>query len=226
MIQKFLISAALATVVGFASSASAGVLWTTWTSGTVDAASGSATGVMGGVGVSYSGEMECLNCYSSGWSPASTWANNPPPSYSPGSDSGIQLWGGDPEVTDTITFSAPVLNPVMAIVSLGSPSIPASFVFAEGENFILVGGGPSSQWGGQALTRDGQTVWGVEGNGLVQFLGTYSSITWTNPQQEFYFAATVGEAPEPSTWAMMGLGFAGLACAGFLRSAKARAAIG
>jgi hypothetical protein len=67
----------------------------------------------------------------------------------------------------------------------------------------------------------GDVVYGTEGNGLVMFTGTYSSITWTNPTRENYYAVTVGSAvPEPSTWAMMLLGFAGLGFAGYRTSRK------
>ena len=43
---------------------------------------------------------------------------------------------------------------------------------------------------------------GVEGNGLIHFPGTYSSISWTNPVFEDYYAFTVGAlegVPEDDT---------------------------
>ena len=218
--KKRLLATALAITVAFVSTAQAEVTWTTWTSGVTGATNGSATGTMGGVAVSYSGEMECLNCYASDWSPASTWANKSPPD-----NSGIQLIG-DQGATDTITFSTPVTNPIMAIVSLGQSGIQASFNFTPSEAFVLEGGGGSSQWGGTGLTSVGQNVYGEEGNGLVQFLGAYGSITWTNPTPEGYYAMTIGQAiPESATWAMMGLGFAGLAFAAYRRASKTSAAI-
>jgi hypothetical protein len=196
------------------SSANAAVTWTNWTSGTPSTVTGSASGTMGADTVTYTGEMECLNCFASNWSPASTWANIPPPD-----NSGIQLFGSF-GATDVVSFSSPVKDPVLAIVSLGQSGITASFNFTASEAFTLLGGGPSSTWGGSALTRSGQTVDGAEGNGLVQFLGTYSSITWTNPVYEDYYAVTVGTSPipEPSTWAMMLLGFVGLGYAGYRRA--------
>jgi len=56
-------------------------------------------------------------------------------------------------------------------------------------------------------------VFANEGNGLVIFNGLITDISWTNPTHEFFYAFTVGEVgavPEPSTWAMMILGFAGV----------------
>jgi hypothetical protein len=38
---------------------------------------------------------------------------------------------------------------------------------------------------------------------------------------EFDYTLTIGAVPEPSTWALMLLGFAGLGFAGYRRSAKA-----
>jgi hypothetical protein len=66
-------------------------------------------------------------------------------------------------------------------------------------------------------------VLGEEGNGLVMFTGTFSSLSWTNPTYEFYYAFTVGSVgaiPEPSTWAMMILGFAGVGFMTYRRKNK------
>ena len=69
-------------------------------------------------------------------------------------------------------------------------------------------------------------VSGFEGNGSVAFLGKFSSISFTTPEYESWYAFTVGSAvPEPSTWAMMMLGFAGLGYAGFHRATRGPAAI-
>jgi len=218
--KTFLLTTALATI-GFIPAADAATAWTIWTSGTTGNTAGSAVGALGGVGVTYSGENQCLNCYASDWSPAGTWEGGPVTSAPP-DNSGIQLFGSF-GATDTVTFSSPVTNPVLAIVSLGQGGITASFNFTADEPFTLLGGGPSSAWGGSALTSSGFVVSGNEGNGLVEFLGTFNSITWTNPTFEDYYAFTVGTAaatPEPATWVMMIAGFAGLGFAGFRASRK------
>jgi len=57
---------------------------------------------------------------------------------------------------------------------------------------------------------------------LVSFMTPekYGSVVFTTGSSDFEFAAV----PEPSTWAMLGLGFAGLALAGYKRSRPDRLA--
>ena len=147
--KKLLLGVALA-VLGSATAANATVVWTDWTAGSISSTSGSATGTMGSVGVSYSGENDCLNCFVSNWSPVTTWQAGPVTDAPPGNGS-IQLMGGHADVVDTLTFSAPVLNPVLAIVSLGQGEIGASFNSKSTLSFSVLGGGPSSTWGGVPL---------------------------------------------------------------------------
>jgi len=209
--MKRLLAAAVFAVLGSMTTANATVVWTDWTSGVVDPVNGSAIGSMGSVNVTYAGENEALNGDASHWSPASTWISGPVNSAPPGNSS-IRLIGGG-SVVDTITFSTAVLNPVIAIVSLGQGGIQASFDFDKTLSFTVAGGGPSSNWGGVALSSTGNVVFGNEGNGLVMFSGLIDSISWTNPAAENYYAFTVGSVgavPEASTWAMMILGFAGV----------------
>jgi PEP-CTERM motif len=59
-------------------------------------------------------------------------------------------------------------------------------------------------------------VFGVNG-----FAGPIVFFTASSPQNAFEFDMG-SSVPEPSTWAMMMLGFAGLGYAAFRRSAKAR----
>ncbi len=194
-------------------SADAAVIdWTSWTSGTPGQTNGSATGTAGGIGITYSGELQSLSPYGAypSWGPASTFAggtiSNPPPP----SGGIIQLFGMT-GATDTITFSQSVTNPVFAIWSLGQGGINATFDFTATPTFEA--GGPSSEYGGSAITVAGNVVSGSEGNGSIEFFGTFDSITWTNPTYENWYGFTVGvqsSVPEPSTWAMMILGFAAI----------------
>jgi hypothetical protein len=99
---------------------------------------------------------------------------------------------------------------------LGQPGLIASFIFNAAPT--LQAGGPNAQFGGQSIVVNGNTVNGAEGNGVVQFTGTFSSLSWTNTP-EFFYAFTVGlngpvaAIPEPETYAMLlaGLGLLGFA---------------
>jgi hypothetical protein len=193
------------------------IVWTNWSSAT-SGNPGSATGTIGSVNVSYSGQTSGLTNVPS-WTPASTFTGgevgNAPP-HTPT----IQLEGGS-NLSETIHFSSTVVDPIFAIWSLGQPGLPASFDFSSksGQPFNLLGGGPSTEFDGSALTTNGSVVSGAEGNGLVQFIGSYDSITFTTPQFENYYAFTVGydatltpapAVPEPATLSLFGLGLTAL----------------
>jgi hypothetical protein len=122
--------------------------------------------------------------------------------------------GGSDSATSTITFETAVTNPVIAIWSLGQVGSGASFDFGVKDNQIkLIAGGTSSEYPGGPLTLIGTTVSGLEGNGTVELLGTFKTISFTTPQFENYYDFTVGIAgavPEPAAWGMMLIGFFGL----------------
>ena len=196
------------------------ITWTNWS--TVSAGNpGSASGTAGTITVTYSGQNSGLTNVPS-WTPASTFTGgavgNAPP-HTPT----IQLQGGS-ALTETITFSSTVVDPIFAIWSLGQVGAPASFDFSSksGQPFDLLGGGPSAEFGGSALTSTGSVVHGTEGNGLVEFIGPFDSITFTTPNFENYYAFTVGydatltggggtpTVPEPATLSLFGLGVAAL----------------
>jgi hypothetical protein len=210
------IAAAAAVAIWAATTASADTIdWTTWNpSVVVGPVTGSATGTAGSVGILYSGEV--LGFQNTGypgpsWLPAGSFSGAPgdvdnAPLQAQGA---IQLQGGYlPPTVDTITFSQAVINPVMAIWSLGQSGVPTTFNF--NAPFLIEAGGPNTEYGGGPLVApDPVTALGLEGNGTIRFQGSYTSISWTNPSPEYFYDFTVGvdAVPEPATWAMFLIGF-------------------
>jgi hypothetical protein len=196
------------------------IAWTNWSTAT-SGNPGSAAGTIGSFNITYSGQTTGLTNVPS-WTPASTFTGgvvgNAPP-HTPT----IQLEGGS-GITETVSFSSTVVDPIFAIWSLGAPGSPASFDFSSksGQAFNILGGGPSTEFAGSAITSTGSIVHGSEGNGLVQFIGSFDSITFTTPNFENYYAFTVGydatltgggtpgPVPEPATLSLFGLGLSAI----------------
>jgi len=209
------------------------VYWTNWTSDTVGTTTGAAAGTIaapgGNVTVTYSGEVTsetrvngtATSGYPS-WTPTGTWADGVTVQNAPNFDDIIAQNGGPGTGVNTITFSRPITDPVMAIWSLGNGGDNANYTFSGSEPFTILAGGPSAEYGGTGLVPNGaaDSVTGSEGNGTLQFIGTYSQITFTNTNFENWYGFTLGidgiappatSVAEPSCVALLGLGVAALA---------------
>ena len=163
------------------------------------------------IGVSYSGEVGFAQLNGTGvnyFQPLSTFTAPSVPNAPAFDMIGISGTAS----THTITFSQAVLDPVLAIVSLGQAGIGTQYTFslASGQSMSILSQGPSSAWGGcgTCLSLSGSTLTGHEGDGLVQFTGTFSQLSWTGASPEFWNGITVGvtPVPEPASWALLSLG--------------------
>lgn len=140
----------------------------------------------------------------------------------PPTDTRIALagWGS---ATQTLTFSAPVSNLILIIGSLGSPGTPATWTFNQPVDVLS---------GTFLLSQDRRQITGQESNGVVQFIGRFSTFSWNVSAPEMYAAWNLGvtsaaapsAVPEPSTWLATSLLAAGAAFLRLRRRRRAKAA--
>jgi hypothetical protein len=89
-----------------------------------------------------------------------------------------------------VTLSQPIKDPIMAIVSLGSAAIPITYNFNSPFTIVSQGAG---FWGNGPLTQlPGNILSGAEGHGTIQFIGTFSTFSWTVPTTETWHGFTFG----------------------------------
>lgn len=156
--------------------------WVDWTATSTDEVIG--TGNSGGefIDVSYNGKY--IGAQTGGgtnyWNPSDVYTNNTVVDNAPPASDIIRITGGSNALTHSITFSESVVNPLMAILSLGQPTTTVTYDFGDEEFSILSSG--AGFWGGDpsgSLSEITSSILtGVEGHGVIQFEGVYSSLTW------------------------------------------------
>ncbi len=193
------------------------VYWANWQSASPDA--GAASGVLsppsGDIEVDFRGALTGAQTTSGtdDFNPAATFTSatvaNPPPG--PGvleitlQPSDFPTLGPDAGVAfDTLTFSTPVTNPVVAIYDLGMGSVAetSSLVFGVPTTILSTGNNADSTivyWSEALMAVDGG-VSGSGGNGVVELEGTFSTLQWPVPTQGFstgFAGITVGVRAQP-----------------------------
>lgn len=165
--------------------------WTDWTSANTT----TAAGTLGSITVGFIGAINPAAQANGGFN---YWNTNPSiytptgAENAPGDSDIIRLTGGTSAGTQTITFSQAVVNPIMAILSMGQTGVVVDYAFDTPFDILNqgvghFGGGPN------ALTEEaGDVLRGREGHGLIQFQGTVTSISWTIPNAEFWHGFQIG----------------------------------
>lgn len=207
------IASGLFCLLVLADAASASILWADWTSAATGFG-GSASGVISSsspIGLLYTGEVAAATQTNGGtnyWIPNAPYLSGTVPNEPPAAD--IVALSGGWGISSRIDFSEPVTNPLMAIVSLGTPNITVSYHFDR--PFDVLSYGPGYWPGPGTLTElPGNVLSGVEGHGAIQFQGTFSSIGWTIPTGEYWNGFTIGLLPEPTSIVLLLLGISTLA---------------
>ncbi len=101
----------------------------------------------------------------------------------------IQLQGGSSS-TYEITFSEPVSDPIMPVLSLGSGPNPTYYDFDR--QFQVVSTGPGYFGNGPFRADPGEVLYGAEGHGTIRFIGSIATLSWTVPHAEWWHGFTFG----------------------------------
>lgn len=129
-------------------------------------------------------------CGTNYWSPSTPYISAEVPNAPPACDI-LALRGGVSQIY-RVTLSEPIRDPLMAIVSLGQPSVPTTYDFDS--PFTIVSQGPG-YWGGTSTSLSqlpGDVLRGTEGHGTIRFLGTFSTFSWLVPTPEYWHGFTFG----------------------------------
>lgn len=178
--------------------ASAAVTWTDWQ----QAGGGTATGVAGGVGVTYTGGYQFVNTNGG----IAYW-DSPAWDGTAGRPSGSDIIALTGAGQKTITFSSAVSDVYLAIMSWnGQTNVVFDRAFTQ-EGWVRGCG----YWGCGVLTNVTPISFTSTGesHGILKFAGPITSLTFTDSNNENWHGIQVGinAVPEPSTWAMLILGF-------------------
>jgi hypothetical protein len=183
------------------------VSWARW-SGTI------ATLVQDGnnIVVSYAGQWNSTDHIAAVFDDVPTSFTNSAVTNTPGANGTIHMTGGTSD-KHNFHFSKAVMDPLIAIWSVGQRDVAVTFNFDSPFTILRQGAG---HWGGGSLEQNGNSLTGLEGNGLLQLHGSYTDISFTTPNVENFYGLTVGAMisaiPEPESYAMLlaGLGLMGL----------------
>jgi hypothetical protein len=187
--------------------------WTDWTTAAPSQVSGALQVGSDSVDVTFNGAYSFAQTAvgTNYWNPAAPYISPTVDNAPPAPDIVALSTGG----TGTITFSAPVKDPLIALVSWNGNTVD----FGVPIEILSFGAG---FWGNGTpiLNMDGDGFFGSgEVHGVIRLPGIYSSISFTHTSENWH-GFTVGvlglgddeqTVPEPFSLGLVGLGLAGLA---------------
>jgi hypothetical protein len=179
--------------------ASAQVAWTDWL--TLNYPDGTASGTMGGVTVNYvsTGPVQAAYTDCTAWPAADRWAVGNG-AYTNGTVPNRPICdqiGFTDALTATVTFSSPVSNLYMAMLSVGQRGTPVTFAF--NQSFVVDSWGmgfSGSDWNGPGIVS-GNSFTGEEFHGVLRFTSPVTTLTFTTNVPEHWQGFTFGAAPVP-----------------------------
>jgi hypothetical protein len=218
IMSKFNWIAAGALALAISQPASAGLIeWTDWTSATTGAA-GTAAGSLGTITVGYTGDVAFAqtgagtNYWTEPNAAARPYTGNSVVDNAPTAAEMVAM--NRAGITNTVTFSETVWNPIMAIVSQGQPGHPVAYDFDHAFTVLSEGQG---YWGnGTYSLLPGDVLKGWELHAVIQFDGALSSLSWVADVPENWHGFTFGlgsqptSVPAPGGLVLFGLGLVGL----------------
>jgi hypothetical protein len=177
--------------------------YTTSATGTITMPDGSIVNVI------LDGEVLATSCFSvtsagcpdgvwknwGGWGPSAifpvgTFTSSNVPNVPPNANQISQA--GYTNQKHVLTFSQPVTNIVMDVLSLGSPTKLSAYQFDQAFSMLSQNPNCNKATGAYCLTQKGKTLEGLEGAGSIQFTGTFTSISWTVTVPEFFSGFNIG----------------------------------